>query len=307
MTWSAPLVVTLAIVTVCALGICAYFFVLSPRLTSAPQVAETAPVTPPVPAETVLLGVSAVPQAPTPAPVTPTGFEALEAELAAQIGVAFAPVGRAGESTAMGAWSSGPAWSTIKVPLSIALLRQDGERGVTANMRAAITQSDNAAAQAIWDELGAHQAAADKVGAVLAGAGEPVSVQPEVTRPGFSAFGQTQWSLESQARFLANSACTPGDQPVLALMGEISSGQAWGLGTIDGARFKGGWGPGTDGLYLVRQYGLISGPNGDVAVAIAAIPNSGGFGDGTAVLNRIADWLAEQLERLPGGRCESAG
>ena len=34
---------------------------------------------------------------------------------------------------------------------------------------------------------------------------------------------------------------------------------------------KGGWGPGVDGRYLVRQLGTISGRGGEFAVAIAAI------------------------------------
>lgn len=305
-----------AIAMVCALAVGLYVFVVSPR---------AAPSAHPGVSSSALASGAGVPLAPgsgvdggqrTPAGLPPVplqpppgalDFAALDASVEAQIGIALAPVGRPNEITALGGWSSGPAWSTIKVPLSIALLRQTGGQTVTDNVRAAITQSDNDAAQSIWEELGAHQTAADKVSAVLADAGETVVVNPDVTRPGFSAFGQTPWSLADQVRFLAYSACEPGNEAVIDLMGDIVSGQRWGLGSFNGARFKGGWGPGADGRYLVRQYGLIPGPSGDVAVAIAAVANSGAFGDGTAVLNRVSGWLAEHLSELPAGQCGQAG
>ena len=45
---------------------------------------------------------------------------------------------------------------------------------------------------------------------------------------------------------------------VLNLMGEVSS-DTWGLGSAGvPARWKGGWGPGTDDRYLVRQMGTLS-------------------------------------------------
>ena len=45
---------------------------------------------------------------------------------------------------------------------------------------------------------------------------------------------------------------------VLQLMGEVVRGQRWGLGTSGvSSRFKGGWGPGPDGRYVVRQFGLL--------------------------------------------------
>ncbi|WP_328354323.1 class A beta-lactamase-related serine hydrolase [Mycobacterium sp. NBC_00419] len=249
---------------------------------------------------------SAVPSQSSDAVDLSAAFAELSTGLSADIGLAYAPVGAEGRVTTLGTWSSGPAWSTIKVPLALALLRQDGTQSVSGAMRSAITASDNGAAQSMWDELGAHQGAADKVQSILAEAGDPTPLVPsEVTRPGFSAFGQTLWPLSDQVRFLARAACDPRDAPVLDLMGEVVSGQRWGLGTIDGSRFKGGWGPGTDGLYLVRQYGIVDTPEGHTVVALAAVPDSGGFGDGTAVLNRMAAWLQEHLGEIGGGRCGS--
>ena len=247
-----------------------------------------------------------VPSQPSDAVDLSAAFAELSTGLSADIGLAYAPVGAGGRVTTLGTWSSGPAWSTIKVPLALALLRQSGAQSLSGEMRSAITASDNGAAQSMWDELGAHQSAADKVQSILAEAGEPAPLVPsEVTRPGFSAFGQTRWPLSDQVRFLASAACDPRDAPVLELMGEVVPGQRWGLGTIDGSRFKGGWGPGTDGLYLVRQFGILGSPRGQVVVALAAVPDSGGFGDGTAVLNRMAAWLQEHLDEIGGGQCGS--
>lgn len=246
-----------------------------------------------------------------PAVAVPAGlvsaFQRLTDDIGAQIGLAYAPVDHPAQVRTLGTWSAGPAWSTIKVPLSLALLRQEGTGEVTDAMRSAITKSDNAAAQRIWESLGAHQSAADKVQAVLADAGPPIPHVPsEVSRPGFSVFGQTEWSLDDQARFLAHAACQVRDTPVLDLMGDVVSSQRWGLGTLDGARIKGGWGPGRDGHYLVRQYGLVGTAHGQLAVAIAAVADAGGFGDGTTALNRMASWLQDHLDALGGGRCSTA-
>jgi hypothetical protein len=266
--------------------------------------AEAAPAPQAAPAQTVEVpSAAALPAVP---PDLAAAFQHLSDGIGAQIGLAYAPVDSPTQVSTLGTWSTGPAWSTIKVPLSLALLRQDGTDEVTDAMRAAITASDNGAAQQIWEALGAHQTAADKVQSVLAAAGQPVpQVKSEVTRPGFSAFGQTDWSLADQARFLASAACDARNTPVLDLMGDVVSSQRWGLGTFDGARIKGGWGPGRDGLYLVRQYGLVATAHGQLAVAIAAVADSGAFGDGTAVLNRMAAWLQDHLDSLDGGQCRS--
>lgn len=262
------------------------------------------------PPTTVVMATSAAraPERPVaPAPpsesgVLTTSFDELDSELGADIGLAYAPLGEPDRVNTLGEWSHGPAWSTIKVPLALAHLQESG--GVTSAMRSAITASDNAAAQSMWEDLGGGSVAAGKVQRVLAAAGDPSTVVPsEQRRPGFSIFGQTDWSLSDQARFIARTACDSTAAPVTTLMGEIVAGQRWGLGRIDGTSFKGGWGPGTDGLYLVRQFGVVPTRSGGVAVAVAAVSDSGGFGDGTAVLDRLADWLEAHLADIGGGRC----
>lgn len=227
-------------------------------------------------------------------------FGALEQQFGGELGLAVAPLGNPGAVQLFGHWRSGSAWSTIKVPLSLALLRESADAAVTDNIRSAITSSNNAAAQAIWDQLGSGREAATKVEAVLAEAGDHTEVVSEVRRAGFSAFGQSDWSLADQVRFLSWAACDAPSAPVLDLMAHIASGQRWGLGALEGSRFKGGWGPGIQGDYLVRQYGVIGDHHG-IVVALAA--QTAGFGAGTEALGAVASWLGEHRAEFSTGSC----
>jgi hypothetical protein len=233
-------------------------------------------------------------------------FAGLAAELNAQVGLVIRAVGNGpGPVIVDGEWSRGPAWSTIKVPLAIAALRKSNPPEVTEAMRAAITQSDNAAAEAIWQSLGDPSAAALETQKVLELAGDSITVvESQRVRPEFSAFGQTEWTLTGQAQFLSSAICDSAAEPVMSLMRQIEAGQSWGLGTIEGAQFKGGWGPSLDGTYLVRQMGVVPAEDGGLtAVAVAVLPASGAFDDGTQALTRIANWLNEHVELLPSGHC----
>ena len=229
-------------------------------------------------------------------------FPQLQSSVKATIGIALTPAGGSTPVLGFGEWSSGPAWSTIKVPLVVAALRDKQSPHLVDQMKAAITESDNPAAEAIWAGLGDPETAATKVEAVLAETGDFTRVQFRRERKDFSAYGQTEWSLTQQVRFLS-VACDHRNSPVLSLMGQIEKAQRWGLGIIGGTRFKGGWGPSRANKYLVRQMGLILTPRGASAVAVAVEPYSGSFADGIATLNRIADWLADHLVMLPTAPC----
>jgi hypothetical protein len=235
-------------------------------------------------------------------------FQEFADRLGAKVGVALTAVGdTATPPVSLGGWPGGPAWSTIKVPLSIAALRGPPQIDVTDAMKAAIIRSDNAAADQVWQSLGAPDVAARKVEDVLRDAGAPATVPAERKRPEFSAFGQTDWSLTDQVRFLSWAKCNAAYEPIFDLMGRVESDQQWGLGVFDEWEIKGGWGPAEDGRYLVRQMGVITTPNGaQTAVAIAAEPDSGSFGDGTQVLTRLANWLKDRQNELPGGQCSNA-
>lgn len=232
-------------------------------------------------------------------------FARLQSSLHSTAGIAISAVGSSQEPLVFGDFRSGAAWSTIKVPLVIAALRAEHPPAVTPAMTAAITESDNAAAESLWASLGDPETAARAVDAVLRNAGDPTPVQSRRIRPEFSAFGQTDWALTEQVRFVSQAWCDGTNSPVFDLMGHVDAAQRWGIGVIDGARFKGGWGPSETGSYLVRQLGVLVTPAGGTAVAIAAQPESGRFEDGTADLSKIAEWLTSHRAALPAGRCGS--
>lgn len=257
---------------------------------------------------------TAVPAAPpgmTTAPgSTPAGtgaslaadFAKLENKLNAKMGIVISGVGANPQQLVFGDWTSGPAWSTSKVPLTIAALRE--KNPPTDLMRAAITESDNAAAEKIWAGLGDPVPAAHKMEAVLSQYGDPTTVEWQRTRPPFTAFGQTMWSLTNQARFTAGAVCDSGNESIFTLMGQVESGQRWGLGVIPDTQFKGGWGPSPTGNYLVRQLGVLKMPTGRTAVAVATEPASGSFNDGTQELTEVANWLTAHIAELPTGQCD---
>ncbi|WP_139279839.1 hypothetical protein [Rhodococcoides yunnanense] len=117
-------------------------------------------------------------------------FESVAAQFDGALGMAYMPVG-GGQVHALGDWSTGVSWSTIKVPLAIAALRNDGS-GASAAAAAAIMNSDNGAADALWQSLGGSASAAAAVEQILLEGGDDGTVvQPEKTREGFSAFGQS--------------------------------------------------------------------------------------------------------------------
>lgn len=219
-----------------------------------------------------------------------------------QAGLALAAPGASGsaEPQAAGDLMSDVAWSTSKVPIAIAVVRQSG--GADANVTAAISVSDNAAAEAMWASLGDPATAAAATDQVLRDGGDATTnTNPERIRPEYTAFGQTQWALPDQAQFGANLTCLDGAGPVVDAMGAIAGDQRYGLGTIPGARFKGGWGPDQSGMYLVRQFGTIPVDGGELGVAIAARPADGTYETGQAMLTEIA--AAVQRHMPAGGSC----
>ncbi|MBH0781380.1 hypothetical protein IT779_34430 [Nocardia sp. NEAU-351] len=230
-------------------------------------------------------------------------FTQLQPSLRGEVGMAIMPVG-GGRMTVFGDWTTGIAWSTIKVPLAIAALRHDREATLDA-AEAAITVSDNDAAEQLWQSLGDGLEAAQAVQNVLDEAGDrSTGVAGPKTTLDYTSFGSTEWTLTEQVRFASKLPCLRDTDDVTKLMGEITPEQGWGLGTIDGAEFKGGWGPDDDtGVYLVRQFGLVPTASGKVAIAFAAQAESGTYDDGTLMLNRLARLLTRHLDELRGGKC----
>ena len=221
-------------------------------------------------------------------------FERLSAAVPANVGVAIA---RPDRTYSLGRWTSGVAWSTIKVPLAIAALRADSARAQDLVVKA-ITESDNPASERLWSQLGNPADAARKVQLIIGECGDAATVvELRRLRRGFTAFGQTQWTLERQARFAAQLPLIPDGAAVIDLMHQLTIGQRWGL-AAKGYAAKAGWGPGIQGDYLVRQFGIVPTQSGEWGVALAAEAHDGVFETGVEVVNSLSDWLVSRLPAL---------
>ena len=244
-------------------------------------------------------------------PDASSSFGALEAELDGEIGAAIGAPG-SDQVEGFGSLSSGSAWSTSKVPIALRLLQDTGgpsglSEAQAEGMRRALTESDNEAAAALFADLermhGGITGASAAVGEVLREAGDETTQISTQGRDGFSSYGQTDWSLLNQERFMSALAAgcissQPSREYVLNLMGEGSS-DTWGLGSAGlPARWKGGWGPGTDGRYLARQMGILYVGNREAVVTLAAIPADGQFESAEAMATRIAGWLAARAKSV---------
>lgn len=217
-------------------------------------------------------------------------FQALNGEL----GVAWSS-GEAIEE--LGTIRGGLAWSTIKVPLALAVAAREPTERDEELMGLAITVSDNDASRALWDRLGPPEVAGAAVQDVLASAGDTeTKVETRVLRKEFTPFGQTQWTLRAQVQLMAALPGLPHSAGVRDRMRRVVPEQRWGLGVLgEDVELKGGWGPDPDGRHLVRQMGRV----GSFAVALAAAPNDGSLESGTAMLDRLAEWLGESLAARP--------
>ncbi|MER0092445.1 hypothetical protein [Corynebacterium sp. KPL2838] len=194
------------------------------------------------------------------------------------------------------------AWSTSKVPVLIAAHRAGliGPDVVTS----AITYSNNEAAQSAWDALGGGVQAAQAAQQVLAEAGDTTTqVQSQVTRPEFSAFGQTQWSVGDQAAFMAKLRCVNGAEPILTAMSTPDPAQSYGLRNLEGAALKGGWGPDTAGGYDVRQMGLATIGGREGAVALIASAPDGQYASAQPLLSGMALDLSKADVAWPTPDC----
>lgn len=233
--------------------------------------------------------------------------KSMRRSLPGNVGVAIVPV-NSDRAIALGTVRTGRAWSTLKVPVSLAAQRKYGV-AVAEREDKALTLSDNDAAGALWGSLGGGRVSVDAVTKVLReGHDIRTHVSSEADRPA-SYPGYTQWALADQARFGAHLPCMAGSETVIRLMSAVAPNQNWGatkLGRNDAVTaVKGGWGPATDTSpgYLVRQLAVITTNRGQVAVTMAALPRSGRFEDGTTMLNRVGAWLGRELPQLPTGRC----
>lgn len=181
-----------------------------------------------------------------------------------QVGVALALPGAGLEpdvpsASFAGSLLDGEAWSTAKVPIAVAVLREQEE--IDDSLEASLSWSDNEAAEALWNSLGDWSGTGEGVDEVLRDGGDDNTTfhRDDVEYGESVPFGVTEWTLVDQATFGANLPCIDGGEEISQIMGHVVAEQRYGLGTIDGARFKGGWSPDDDGNYFVREFGIIPG------------------------------------------------
>ncbi|MCW3024429.1 MAG: Uncharacterized protein JWR30_3751 [Conexibacter sp.] len=236
-----------------------------------------------------------------------SSFLALQRSLGGRIGLAVSGLGIGQTVQVVGGLREGVAWSTSKVPVAMAVYEAGLASAQQANLKAAITASDNAAAERLWASLGGGQQAASAADAQLRAAGDQrTRTESRQLRSGFTPFGQTSWALTDQVRFTAGMACSQAGSQVLGLMNQTVAGQRWGLGAAGvEAQLKGGWGPGTrpgaGGGYLDRQMGVMTIRGKPMAITIAAAPTNGSHDTGVAELTSMARWAASHVNvsRLP--------
>ncbi|WP_151528974.1 MULTISPECIES: hypothetical protein [Corynebacterium] len=204
----------------------------------------------------------------------------------------YGPLGIAVDGEVHGSLTTGAAWSTSKVAIAIA-----AERAGVADpsvVEAAIAVSDNAAAEILWNAIGGGEEAALAANEVLRDGGDTETDYNAFHRGQFTPYGQTEWALKDQVRFGASLPTLEGAETVFEAMGDSAEHQPYGLAVLPEPRFKGGWGPDDAGRYLVRQFGIVLGPdNQDLPIAIMAEPNDGSYESGQEALTALARELKD--------------
>ena len=219
------------------------------------------------------------------------------------VGLALVPVGSS-EVFTFGDQTPRVAWSTMKVPLSLAAQRNGAKQSL---IKRAIIDSDNDANLTLRESLGTPEQASGKITAVLRDGGDTTTELVKIVEPD-ETFGLTVWPLASSAIFAAHLPCLPDSGQIVTYMGEVAGNQQWGLESMTAKNVttavKGGWGPADDGGEEVRQLGLITWRDGQqVAVTMSSYRPGQSMGTGIANLDRVAAWLTKNLKKLPRGTC----
>ncbi len=174
-------------------------------------------------------------------------------------------VQRVGETTGL------EAWSTAKVPIALAVIRQGLGDEFAHEISESLRISDNDDATTLWESLGPDETTrAQAVDDVLRKAGDNNTLFNK-TDSSQQEFGLTIWDVSDQVIFLENMPCLTGADQIINDLSNIDESQKWGIGIFSGAVFKGGWGPSQHG-FVSRQFGwFINKENARVIVAIAVL------------------------------------
>lgn len=144
-----------------------------------------------------------------------------------------------------GSWQTGYAWSTIKVPIAIAALRNNNNKDNIALAKESIYKSDNASNKKLLDSIQPF-AFPEPVPLVIKDKLNEVFHQTGCDQMEFHQqwLGLTKWSLQDEAIFMLGLQKVDGFEVdyVRDLMRNIYLEHRFGLGRISGMMFKTGCG-----------------------------------------------------------------
>ena len=279
------------------------------------------------PAQTTTAAVTTTSNAPVASESTLTAFSKSAAAAGGTVAIAATPIGATSVESG-GSSQSQRAWSTIKVPIIVTLLRDLGSsakltQSERSQAQAAIINSDNDAAAALFAKLkerhGGLNGASLQVQKTLRAAGDTNTLVNTVPPAGgFSTYGQTRWSASNSTRFYSYLAagCLV-DQAstdfVINLMKQVDSTQSsWGTTALSfpagSVAAKGGWGPESNGGYDVRQAAIVTSGKNPYVVTVVAAPQSAStsFAAGQSAVTAAAKWVKENYRPAAGSKasCE---
>ena len=228
-------------------------------------------------------------------------FAALRKRLSGPASVSVTGLGRRADEIHVGSTQRMSAWSTIKIPISMAALRRSKSATTKNRVNRALRHSDNGAAAQLWRQLGSGRIAAKRTNSVLRKYGnKATSTQWRTVRAGASPYGQTKWSSVGQSYLMAGIACDREGIYIRRQLNAATSGY-WGLRRFDKAYVKNGYGPRKGGA-LVRQVAIVVGKDGrrwGVSISIRASSTNRGFTDASIV----TDWLRKRIRQVPAKKC----
>ena len=209
--------------------------------------------------------------------------------------LAFAPLSNPSAVTIEGSVPSYRAWSTSKVLVVAAFLDTvvDGDPSrLTSTQRTqitrALTESHMDSTIALRDQIPGSPGAA--ITAVLRSVGDTTTVAPDRSQ------GSMQWTIRQQVKFMAalhggRVVSKAASVHILGVMRPIPQ-HRWGLGTIGGGPFKGGW---LRGDTETRQMGIVDGYA--VAIITAGVGPAVVQTDGDAAHVQQMNYLAGVLKK----------
>ena len=178
-----------------------------------------------------------------------------------------------------GNYRNSQSFSTGKVPLSVTALRRNPDGSADADVRLAITQSDNDAADRLWHKNGGGAAETKAFNQVLRDGGDT-----KTTNAGY--WSMASWDVADQTQFFSRLQCIDKGPEIYDLMGEVVPNQRWAFGRWEGTHIKGGWG--VDGNYVSRQVAIVPRGEGWVTVAAAVQAPNPDFFTATRILDEVA-------------------